>query len=369
MSEVTISTHNSSKFNLAHNYRDEKMVAQENAKWAEKHPGELRIDPVGHYEVWHKEFLGPVYEKLFGQSIKEYNEKQIRHGTPERQIDNYLSYIRSRENQTKNAKHPAYEIIYSIGSKEHYIDKAVARKILKDITDTFSKRNPNLYIVSCVLHDDESGNMHCHLTYIPVATDCKKGPQVQNSLTAALKQQGIGVESSAKCTAQMQWERRENALLESKVQAYGYKVIHPQRGDKVEHLSDEEYKLVQSIKEKKEELEKLTSLPASNTVVKKAYLKDLQQRASLYDEYKEKIDEHNRDIQSAKDAMEAYSKAYSKLERDREELADRVNESANRKSNFLLKQVYQFIKEMGLWDKFQVWLKEQVQTIKDVMQQ
>ena len=59
-------------------------------------PGELRIDPDGHHEVWKHEPLSEVYEYLFGESVREYNEKQIKHGTPDRCIPNYLNYIKAK---------------------------------------------------------------------------------------------------------------------------------------------------------------------------------------------------------------------------------------------------------------------------------
>lgn len=64
---VTISTHNGSQVARQHNLRNPKVICKED-----------HIDPNGHFEVWLDEDPKAAYERLFGEAVKAYNEKQTR---------------------------------------------------------------------------------------------------------------------------------------------------------------------------------------------------------------------------------------------------------------------------------------------------
>ena len=284
---ITISTNNGTRISLAHNRRDRQMIEQENAKWAEKHPNELRIDPNGHWEEWKNEGLKKTYEKLFADSVVAYNEKQLKAGKKSRVISDYLGELRAKGGSSKNAKHPLYEIIYQAGSKEHPVEEAVGRQILRELYEGFAERNPHLYVLTAHYHADEAGSGygktagHLHLTYIPVATGCKRGPETQNSLSSALRQQGIEATAYSK-TEQMEWERRENAALEALCRKYGYEVVHPQAGTKQEHLSVEEFKLKKEIEAAEERLEQVAALPLGKALVSKGRLEEIEKTEAEY---------------------------------------------------------------------------------------
>jgi len=351
---ITISTHNGHQVSLAHNNREKWMVDRENAKWAEKHPGELRIDLTKEHEIWKSEDLQTAYEKLFGDAVREYNIRMEARKTPERKIKNYLSEIRAKENQSKNAKHPIYEIIYAVGSRDNPVEDSIAKQILYEVAMSFQERNPHLYVVNIAYHADEVGVIHCHVSYIPYATNQTRGLHTQNALTAALKQQGI-VSQSYTQTAQILWERQENDTLEKICNKYGFEVVHPQRGTKQEHLSIEEYKLQRTIDDKQEHLEELQNLPMGVVAVKKGRLEQLEAKEKIYVENIGKIEQAERDLKAARESMSAYAKAANQLYKDQKKFDEKVNEAANRKLDLLKDKAVTFIKQMGLWQSFKSW--------------
>lgn len=356
MAQITISTHNGSTVALGHNRRIEAIIKRENEKWKEKY-GEDRIHfdkPNGH-EIWHDEDLKDVYEKIFKDSIEEFNQRQSANSHPERVINDYLQKIRAEERQKKAAKHPCYEMILSIGSKNNPVDEAVAKEILKQAYEKFKEKFPQFYVVGCYFHNDEA-TPHLHISYIPVAKRCNRGPQIQNGLKQSLKEMGIEGDSKRN-TAQMKFERIMNDELEQICNAYGYKVIHPQRGTKVEHLTNEELKLMESIAEKRAELDELSRLPLNKVLVNKGRLSELEAIEATYKEEKALIKKAKKDIKAATNTFEAYDKAYKSLQKDRARFDSKVNEAANRKMRIANNSATSFIVAAGLADAFQQYIR------------
>ena len=256
MSEITISTNNGSAISILHNIRAPEFIERENEKWAQKHPGELRIDLNKEHIIYKYVPVKEAYHQLFDEAVKEYNSLQTAKGHPERIINDYYSHIKSKEGTSKRSKHVMYEMIYTVGSMQNPVPEDEAKAILEEMINGFEKRNPQLFVTCCVGHFDEMGQGHVHLDYIPVAYGCSKGPRVQVSLKQSLKEMGIEGTGWSD-TAQMRWIRRENDALETICNKYGYDVIHPLRGTKAEHLSVEEYRLTKMIEEKQELLNEM----------------------------------------------------------------------------------------------------------------
>lgn len=222
--EVTISTHNGSKVARDHNLRKPWYVK------AQEH-----IDPSGIHETWHDETLSHAYERLFGDAVREYNNSQAR---ADRRISNYLKQV-----QDNSKKHTVYEMIVGVyGPVEGaQLDPAKGKAILREFTDSWQKRNPNLALIGAYYHADEEGEPHVHIDYVPVAHGYERGPKTQTGLVKALGE--MGFTKHGRETAQIAWERRENDYLESLCAREGLKVMHPQRhGEKVAHLHTEVYK-------------------------------------------------------------------------------------------------------------------------------
>ena len=358
---TTISTQNGSTVSFAHNRREEWLIEKENQKWAERHPDELRIDlKNGRDEILKDENLNEVYKKLFGAALAEWNEKQRKAHKPERVIKNYLSHLRSKTAQSKNAKKPVYEIIYGIGSQSQPIDENLARKILLEHYEGFTERNPNLYVVGAYLHiGSEKMGPHVHLDYVPVA-ECSRGMRVQNALTAALEQQGIFSRSKSE-TAQMVWQRRENEALEEICRRHGLDIIHPQRGTKAQHLTLEEYKLTQEVQQRQEQIEQIKNLPMGKVVVSKARLKQLEDAEQELERTRPLIHKAEKKIAQAQQMFETYEKRYDELLRLQVQEEMRINELANKKIKEMKKNALTFIKERGLWAAFEVYHEQKLE--------
>lgn len=220
---ATISTHNGSKVARAHNIRDPKVVTKE-----------AHIRPDGEHETWLDEAPRAAYERIFGEAVKAYNEKQTR---DDRKISSYYDKIAGDAK-----KHVVYEMI--VGVYGDGISDDLKKQILREHVDGWKERNPGLELIGAYWHNDEQGGAHVHLDYIPVARNCKRGMTVQTGLKAALGEMGI-FGDSPKSTAQMLWQRQENEALERTCQRYGIQVEHPERGHGAEHLHTEAFKASQ----------------------------------------------------------------------------------------------------------------------------
>ena len=208
MAGVTIATHNGSKVSRQHNVRMRSVVRSQS-----------HIDPNGTFEVWRDEKPREAYERLFGDAMRAYNARQTR---ADRQIKDYYNYIKN-----DGKKHLCYEMIISIGSiKGEQIDREKGYAAMRTFFETWEERNPNLALIGAYYHADEEGVPHVHLDYIPVANGYKQGMECQTGLVRALEQQGFWT-SNRKLTAQICWEKRENAYFEELVRAQGYEVEHP----------------------------------------------------------------------------------------------------------------------------------------------
>lgn len=227
----TISTHNGSAVNRSHNIRNPYVVAKQE-----------HIEPKGVYEIWKDESEFHAYHRLFDEAVKKYNEKQTR---PERKIKNYHSQV-----EKSSTQHTAYEMIVAVGSLENHPDFEVCKDILKEYTNGWERRNPNLELIGAYYHADEQGVPHVHLDYIPVAHGYTRGMETQAGLVKALGEQGF--EKNGKATAQIQWEKSENQALELICKNHGLEIEHPLiEGRK--HLDTEAYKLTQHIETLKDQ--------------------------------------------------------------------------------------------------------------------
>lgn len=244
--EVTIATHNGSQVARQHNLRNPKVISKED-----------HIDPDGHFEVWLDEDPKVAYERLFGEAVKAYNEKQTR---SERQITDYYKQICE-----DSKKKPVYELIIGIYGKKAdgtpICSKNDGKRILRAFTEDWERRNPHLKLCGLYYHCDESVGIngsqvgHVHIDYIPVGEGFSRGIAVQSSLTKALEQQGFQSQGINN-TAQMQWEARENQFLATLCAHAGFEVVRGKGGK--EHLDTTTYKKVKELQELQEQQAELS---------------------------------------------------------------------------------------------------------------
>lgn len=255
---VTISTHNGSQVARQHNLRNPKVIAKED-----------HIDPNGHFEVWLDEDPKTAYERLFGKSVEEYNERQTRE---DRKITNYYKQICEDKK-----KKPVYELIIGIYGKKAdgtpICSKNDGKRILRAFAEDWERRNPQLKLCGLYYHCDESVGIngsqvgHVHIDYIPVGDGFTRGMGTQSSLSRALEQQGFESQGLNN-TAQMQWESRENQFLATLCTHAGFEVIRG-NGNK-EHLDTATYK---KVKELEDLQEKQATLVQSIAKKEQEYLK------------------------------------------------------------------------------------------------
>lgn len=287
----TISTHNGgSQAHRGHNIRDKRCVSKDQ-----------NIIPDGEHESWIDIKPRDAYDQIFGDAIRAYNARQTR---AERMVVDYYKQMC----QAKQ-KHAVYELIAGVYSKgDDVIPPLVAKQILRQYVDEWSKRNPHLRLIGAYWHNDErDSQMHVHLDYVPFADGYTRGMQRQNGLVKALGQQGFL--KDGRDTAQILWERAENKALEDICAQFGIQIEHPQRnGEKREHLRQELFKLDTRVRELTAERDKL-----QERVMSLEQVRDIEHKASRWDKTKELID---------RDDLERLTRTAAQVDQMRE----RVNE-------------------------------------------
>lgn len=242
---ATISTHLGSSFSQRHNVRDRSLT-----------DNEPHINPNGEYEIWKHEELEEAYERIFGEAVKSYNEKQTRN---DRKIENYLDKV--NDDKKLNA---GYELIIGVYGKE--ADKEDKKEILLKFVEGWEERNPNLELIGAYFHNDEQGDdPHVHLDFVPKAEGYTRGMSMRPGLDKALRQQGFDLEVTMRTnskgkgvvanTPQQAWEKRENEALESLCREYGIEVEHPQAQTDIEHKWTDKYKADKELEKTEEQVE------------------------------------------------------------------------------------------------------------------
>lgn len=341
---VTISTHNGTAVAREHNIRNKKVISKEN-----------HIDPNGIHETWIDEPIRQAYERLFGESVRNYNNKQTR---ADRKIDSYYNTICKDKK-----KHPVYEMIIGVYGKSEdgspICSVEQGKEIMKKFVDTWQERNPNLELIGAYYHADEDGEPHVHLDYVPVAHGYVKGMETQTGLVKALGEQGF--EKNGRATAQIQWEKCENDYLTSLCEDVGLTVIHPQiEGRK--HIETQAFKLQKRVEELQSEVSRLKTARQEDLLEKAGFLKGIVEKATggkrltkeeitkieniaaIVDEYKKQTEL----AKKAKNQVKAKEKDIDKLIRKQaEELAsDSVAVSLQGVVTDKLKRLEDFCKTM-----------------------
>ena len=298
---VTISTHNGSAVAREHNIRNPKVVSKE-----------AHIKPNGKFEIWHDEKPRDAYNRLFGQALEEYNNKQKR---SDRKIKDYYRHICNDK-----VKHPVYEMIVAIGNRDNTIDEEKGYFILRAFYDTWKKRNPNLELIGAYYHADEDGVPHVHIDYIPVATGYVNGMTTQSALVKALGQQGFHKEGKA--TAQIKWEKRENTTLEKLCNSFGIDVEHPFiEGRK--HLDTERYKFQAQVQADIQEMEQKRQNAQHQTD-----LAEEQERIA-----KQKVQEEQDNLDWQREQLENLNLEIERLTRERDKRQRQINKLEKRLKN------------------------------------
>ena len=139
------------------------------------------------------------YEDVFGESIERFNATQKR-SDRKQSVEKILSKMES----SNILQEPLQAMVVQVGNRERHPSKEVLIKIYNDYINEFQNRFPNLKIVSCAIHLDET-DPHLQFYYIPVKYKEKcseeaqkkwRGIDMQPSMTGALEQMGYSNEAT-----------------------------------------------------------------------------------------------------------------------------------------------------------------------------
>ena len=212
-------------------------VAHNNRDFIAENVIEERIEDDITYK---KESLEDAYEHLFGDAIREYNERQKR---ADRKIDGVKGYM-DKLKTSKNGEKLFYENVIQVGNmhdcKVGSPEGEKAKQILDEYMRGFQERNPNLYVFNAVMHLDEQ-TPHLHIDYIPIAHGYKQGLQARNSLDKALGEQGIEGKSNKYENRTNKWQEKEKNCIAEIMHEYGFERAE-EKGIKAPKLSVGAYK-------------------------------------------------------------------------------------------------------------------------------
>lgn len=309
----TISTHNGSAAHRGHNVRD---------RWAVE--GQGHIDPAlsGNNLVLHDEKPREAYQRIFGEALREYNEKQDR---PERRIKDYYSHI--EKDAKKNA---VYEMIVQVGDRNDTgLEAPAERECLIQFYEGWKARNPNLECIGAYLHADEKdGTIHMHIDYVPVAHGYKRGMETQTGLVKALGE--MGFQKQGKDTAQIQWERRENEALEAICREHGIEVEHPDRKEK--HLDTKLYKVKKELEQAQEQLDELRD----DIEITEGEADNWQKMADDWQEmvatYKQEADKAQKSVLEAHESLSATKQEISSIQAQKTALEGEIEALQTKKT-------------------------------------
>ncbi len=198
------------------------------------------IDPSRTHEniTYVKQDVRKAYDELFGESIKEYNEKQKQKC---RRISDYYQHIADGKREEA-----FYEIVVQFGDSQTAPCGSENGKLTQQLLDeyirSFKKRNPNLHIFNAVLHMDEA-TPHLHINFIPFYTQGRKNSLSKGvSMRAALTEQGFTAQNY-KENRLVAWEESERAYMEELLQQHGF--LREDKSATYAHQTVEEYKKTQ----------------------------------------------------------------------------------------------------------------------------
>lgn len=249
---------NTGSISEPHNWRDKDMILAENS-----HNSGNYIDISNEFgDSFHitlyRSTLIEKYNELFGEALKEYNNKQKR---SDRKIT-VIDYMNSVENDTRGkrqtkrvngkkvadyskpkGKRLSYEFVSATGNTEcakdddervcydksnhqirpEYLPRDLQYRIVRAYCKSFQERNPYFAVVNIDIHGDELylnqrnvweyAVVHSHIEFIPFAEGFKQGLSIQNSMNKALAAMGIEYGKDRRCPYEI-WCEKERRYLE-----------------------------------------------------------------------------------------------------------------------------------------------------------
>lgn len=191
--------------------------------------------------VIHDEDLGALYERVFGEARRAYNEAQVAKGHAERQVKDYLAKV-----EADKQLQAVHELVVAVGNMDSHPDKGLAERVYRSWLAAFAARyGEHFAVAQAIIHNDEAVP-HMHVEVVPVA-DSKRGLTRQNSLNKALKQSGH--ETMIDMYAELQ------LMLEAAMAEHGITRIEGDKSKQLGGVSMAAYKRIKAAEAKAAELE------------------------------------------------------------------------------------------------------------------
>lgn len=343
------------------------VVIKHNARVYEVVKFEKHIDLTATHEVWVDGTLIKAYTEVFGDALKEYNNKQKR---KDRKINGIGEYMKSVEDDKRGRKQRkkvngklvvvddperegkriCYEIILGTGNTNmekdenghfvyrddaheyHYmrLPHEVSYAATKAYCDTWSDRNETadggMKIVRIDYHADEfyinkitglkeMSTEHAHNVFFPWARGFKQGLSVQQSMNKALKalkfEDGEEVDENGKKVwkcAYTKWLERERRVYEGCIEKayYEYCKQHPDY-----YKENGDLKIVHPYKDKNAE-----NLPT-------ATYREIQDSKKVLDNVQLQVEEQEEKLTHKKDVTQMFDNYLQNKKQELSDLEDR----------------------------------------------
>ncbi len=137
-------------------------------------------------------------------------------------------------------------------------------------------------------------------------------------------------------------------------------MLKVQREESVAQAKRVDY-LTKEVEKLRIELERTKNLPLSKTIINTGRLEELETIEQKYKEDLPKIERAERDLKAAAESMKAYSKAYERYQKEKIEFDKTVNDAANKKVDLIRDKTVEFIKSLGLWERFELYQENPIQ--------
>lgn len=331
MSEMTMSFSKgkANETSIKHNNRS---LYQENFDYEKV--GHKHIEPeyTELNEVLVHEDIRDIYNREFGQAVKEYNQKQKR---KDRKIKDYYSKVKNSKNQRTQI-----EFMVQVGNMDDYKDVTDritsqqwqdSKRILENYFENFKKRNPNLIPYNAVIHMDES-TPHLHLNVVPVAhlSQAKRGLKVKPSLDRALDEEGY---KRSERDNRQQWKDFQHAeaqALADEAMLFGIdrkagiqnklKDVHQYKQvmREIEDLQEQKRQVDTQVRDKQAQLDSISSRELAVAEREKAVAEKEQRSSNLDKEIRRKefvLKDWDKKEQNARDSWKAWGRAVGKMAR------------------------------------------------------
>lgn len=305
MSGYTITFHCGTSANQSHNRRDPQSVIRANERDRENGLN-CHIKENGHHETFVDMSPSEGCQRILGEAVRNYNEKQKRKDrktTVKKEVEKY---------QQKDHASLVREVVLEIGNKNSYPDEDECRRVLYKQFKAFQKENPNLQIIGAYFHADEPDSApHMHIDFIPFHNKRTRGLDVQLGMTGALEDMGyknIGFnrKQDREGGALKEWTEDMRNLMHEVANDYGIETVKGTDQGKTHERTD-----IHKTMELQYEIERLRN--------------ELEELQTINMDIEERIEKNQGTLEESRDKIHEMSKQIELLNSEGKQLVEDLN--------------------------------------------